>query len=74
MKKQILLKELRTKDSKLLIKELHDSQKLLTELKFKSSFNKLKNYREINFQQKKIARVWSILTEKAMSEIKEKNV
>jgi len=72
MKKTVVLKELRSKDTKSLFSELAISRKKLSELRFKASFRKIKNYKEINFEQKKIARIWTILSEKALQELKDK--
>lgn len=66
MKKTEELKELKGKDVKSLFKELQEAEKKMTELRFSASFRKLKNFHEITKERKKIARIWTILTEKAM--------
>lgn len=69
MKKVEELKELRTLDDKVLYKEITTTNHKLSELEFKASFRKVKNYREIRQLKKRIARIWTILAEKAMLEI-----
>ena len=71
MKKTIEIKELKEKDTKALARELKDLEIKLADLKFKSSFRKLKNYHEITATRKRIARIWTILGEKIVSKIKE---
>lgn len=74
MKKKELIKELRAKDTKSLFKELEESQKRICELQFKASFRKLKNYKSVCTERQKIARIWTILSEKALAELeKEQN-
>lgn len=65
MKKTTQLKEIRQKDTKDLVKELADLNVKLTELQFKVSFRRLKNFHEITIVRKKIARIWTIMGEKA---------
>ena len=72
MKKTIILKELRDKDTKSLFSELAGSRRKLSELRFKASFRKIKNYKEISFEKRKIAWIWTILSEKALQELKDK--
>lgn len=69
MKSNLYLKEYRTKDFKELFLELKKAQKNLVELKFKAAFKKLKNYQAISFERKKIARIWTILSEKTIEQI-----
>jgi len=71
MKKVAELKELRDKDEKALYKELTDLNKKMIDLKFNASFRKLKNFHEITATRKRIARIWSILSEKAESQLEE---
>ncbi|KKQ18202.1 MAG: 50S ribosomal protein L29 [Berkelbacteria bacterium GW2011_GWA1_36_9] len=68
MKTTVELQELRSKDKKDLYKELQSLQKKLTELRMGQSFRKLKNYHEITQTRKKIARLWTILSEKIFEE------
>lgn len=72
MKKTVVLKELRSKDTKTLFAELAASRRKLAELRFKASFRKIKNYQEISYEQKKIAWIWTILSEKALQALKDK--
>jgi ribosomal protein L29 len=64
MKSKELLIELRKKDPKALLSELKDLNSKLTDLQFKSSFRRLKNFHEITQTRKRIARIWTILGEK----------
>ena len=74
MKKVEELKELRSQNDKDLYKEISTLNHKLSELEFKASFRKVKNYREIRQFKKRIARIWTILAEKAMLELlKEEN-
>lgn len=68
MKKTVEISNLRNKDRKDLYKELQETQKKLTELRLSQSFRKLKNYREISRTRKKIAQIWTILSEKILTE------
>lgn len=63
MKKNLELKEIRTKDTKALVKELDVLNKKLVELQFKTAFKRLKNFHEITLTRKRIARIWTILNE-----------
>lgn len=73
MKKTIELQELRAKNKKELFKELQITRDKLTEYRFSQSFRKLKNYKEINRSRKKIARLWTILTQKLLEEENQKS-
>lgn len=75
MKKTEMLKDLKSKDSKNLYSELQDVNKKITELRFKAAFRKLKNYQEISILRKKVARIWTILAQRALQELiaQEKN-
>ena len=66
------LQELREKDNQALFKELVDLNKKLADLRFKASFKKIKNFREINRQRKNVARIWTILSERAQKELAKK--
>lgn len=65
MKKIPELKEIRAKDTKALTLELSVLNKKLVELQFKTAFKRLKNFHEITLTRKRIARIWTILNEKA---------
>lgn len=71
MKKTVEIKEIREKDNKALIKELRELENKVSDLRFKTSFRKLKNFHEITVARKKIARIWTILNEKAIQKIEE---
>jgi len=72
MKKTITLKELRSKEIKTLFSELEAARNKLADLRFKASFRKLKNYKAIDIERKKIAQIWTILSENAIQELKKK--
>lgn len=69
MKKIPELKEIRAKDTKALTLELSVLNKKLVELQFKTAFKRLKNFHEITLTRKRIARIWTILNEKAVENI-----
>lgn len=69
MKKKNELKELREKDIKQLFVDLKQSNKRITKLKFSAKFRELKNFHEITSERKKIARIWTVISEKAMEKI-----
>lgn len=69
MKKTKELQELRAVKESDLAKELLAAQKKLTELNFSRAFLKIKNYHEITFLRKKIARIWTVLSEKSLSKL-----
>lgn len=71
MKKTVEIKEIREKDTKSLVKELKDLEKKVSDLRFKASFRKLKNFHEITVSRKRIARIWTILGEKVIQNMKE---
>ncbi|MBM2820783.1 MAG: ribosomal protein [Candidatus Berkelbacteria bacterium] len=73
MKIKVQTKELREKSTKDLVKDLKESEKKISELKFQASFKKLKNYKQIQHERKKIARIWTILSEKAIEELSKEN-
>jgi len=66
------LEQLREKDNRALFKELADLNKKLVELKFKASFKKIKNFKEINYIKKNIARIWTILSQRAQEDLAKK--
>lgn len=69
MKKTIQIKELKGKETRDLFRELADTEKKISELRFKASFKKLKNYREITMLRKKVAWIWTILSERTSEEL-----
>lgn len=69
MKKNLELEELRSKDNQALFTELKESERKIVDLKFKSTFKKLKNYKEIALERKKAARIWTILAERAIKKL-----
>ena len=74
MKKTQEIKDLRIKDKKALYKELESLNSKLVELNTSATFRKLKNIQSIGQTRRRIAWVWTILTEKAMAEVtKEEN-
>lgn len=66
MKKNLELKEIRSRDAKALVLELESLNKKLVELQFKTAFKRLKNFHEITLTRKRIARIWTILNELAI--------
>lgn len=73
MKKTTQLKEIRKSDTKALVKELSDLNSKLTNLQFKASFRRLKNFHEITANRKQIARIWTVLNEKVIEDIKKES-
>lgn len=71
MKIKETLVEIRKKEPKALIKELAELNAKLTDLQFKVSFRRLKNFHEITEVRKRIARVWTILGEKVEVKLEE---
>jgi len=69
MKKTVQIKELREKDIRQLLTELEQSNRKIAKLKFSAKFRELKNFHEITCERKKIARIWTIISEKAMEKI-----
>lgn len=65
------IKELSEKDIKELSKELNKSRQKLTELRSNIVLGKLKNFREIRLTRKRIARIMTILSNKAAALIEE---
>ncbi|MBI2054180.1 MAG: 50S ribosomal protein L29 [Candidatus Staskawiczbacteria bacterium] len=55
--------ELRKKDKKELEKQAQDLRKKLADIRFKFSYNKLKNVKEISNSKKEIARILTVLKE-----------
>lgn len=72
MKVKKELQEYREKENSALFGELKELNTKLTQLQFKASFKKLKNYQEIKMLRKKIARIWTVLGEKTLMQLKEK--
>jgi ribosomal protein L29 len=73
MKTSQELKELKSKDAKDLFKDLEESYKKLTQMKFEAAFKKIKNYKAIGRERKKIARIWTILGQKTLENINKEN-
>lgn len=71
MKETQVIKEIRQKDEKALMKELQDLYQKMTDLRFKASFRRLKNFHEITQTRKKIAQIWTVLNEKALAKLNE---
>lgn len=69
MKKVTLLKELRQKEIKQLFSELAESNKKIAKLKFGAKLRELKNFHEITSERKKIARIWTVISEKAIEKM-----
>lgn len=69
MKKSNQIKELKEKSDEALYKELIELRKKLSELKFRASFRKLKNYHEITQARKKVARIWTLLNERTIEKL-----
>lgn len=61
MKQAKIFEELLAKDNKALYKELEELNKKLADLRFKSAFRNLKNFREMPQARKTIAQIWTIL-------------
>lgn len=68
MKNTQIIKELRAMDVKALTKELALTNEKLAKLRSDLAFRKLKNYRQILLTRQRIAKIWTILNEKAMAE------
>lgn len=68
MKKAIILKELKEKDSKSLAKEVVVLEKNMAKLRLDTAMRKLKNVNQIQDTRKNIARIWTILNERALEE------
>jgi len=68
------LKELSDMDDKALFAEITLLNKKLADLQFKVAFRKLKNYREIPALRKRIARIWTILNERAYQKVMQKEI
>lgn len=65
MKKTQIVKELREKDINALSRELLELNEKITKLRLDASLRKLKNVKEIAGTRKKIARILTIINEKA---------
>lgn len=64
MKSKELLKTLRKEDTKTLYKKLNEEYKNLHELNFSAKFRNLKDISETKKTKKKIARIYTVLSEK----------
>jgi len=71
MKKASLIKELKEKDNKALAKELVELEKNMAKLRLDAAMRKLKNVKQIQETRKRIARIWTILNERALVETNE---
>jgi len=71
MKKASLIKELKEKDNKALAKELVELEKNMAKLRLDAAMRKLKNVKQIQETRKRIARIWTILNERALVEANE---
>lgn len=63
------LKNLREKDAKSLITEIEVIHKKRTDLCIQNSFGKAKNVKEIGLLRRKIARIRTVLQEKALEKL-----
>jgi ribosomal protein L29 len=70
MKKTQLLKELKEKDSKVLSKEIVELTHKLAKLNLDAAMRKLKNVKEIQATRHTVARIWTILNERALAAAK----
>jgi len=73
MKSQDTLKELRAKDSKDLNKELVELNQKIAKFHLDAAMRRLKNVKSIQESKHRVARIWTILNERAMSQIEDKN-
>lgn len=69
MKKNLELKEIRSKEMTVVSSEIAVLDKKLVELQFKTAFRRLKNFHEITQTRKRLARLWTILNEKAQEKV-----
>lgn len=69
MKKSQILKELKEKDSAALNKELTGLTQKMAKLKLDAAMRKLKNVKSIAETRHRVARIWTILNERAIKEI-----
>lgn len=65
------LEELNNYGEKALYAKILEINRNLVDLKFRASFRKLKNYKEIKGNRKKIARCWTILNQKIRTRIEQ---
>lgn len=69
MKKNLELKEIRSKETTALSAEIVVLEKKLVELQFKTAFRRLKNFHEITLTRKRLARLKTILNEKIQEKV-----
>lgn len=69
MKKASLIKELKAKDNKTLAKDLVELEKNLAKLRLNAAMRQLKNVKQIQEARKQIARIWTILNERAIEQV-----
>jgi ribosomal protein L29 len=70
MKKTQILKELNEKDSKVLSKELVELSHKMAKMRLDVAMRKLKNVKSIEDTRKRVARIFTILNERAITEAK----
>jgi len=70
MKKTQILKELIEKDSKALSKELVELSHKMAKMRLDVAMRKLKNVKSIEDTRKRVARILTILNERAINEAK----
>lgn len=70
MKKTVLIKELREKDISALGSEIIELNQKMVKLRLDAAMKKLKNVKQIQDMRKRIARIWTVLNEKALEKIK----
>lgn len=70
MKKTQILKELNEKDSKALSKELVELSHKMAKMRLDVAMRKLKNVKSIEDTRKRVARILTILNERAVTEAK----
>ena len=68
MKKTQILKELNEKDSQALNKELAELTIAMAKMRLDVAMRKLKNVKQIEDTRKRVARIWTILNERALNE------
>lgn len=69
MKKSQILKELKEKDNAALNKELLELSQKMAKLRLDVAMRKLKNVKAISETRHRVARIWTILNERAIKEI-----
>ena len=72
MKKTQLLKELREAKAESLSKEIVELNHKMSKLKLDAAMSRLKNVKEIKHTRTRIARIWTVLNERAISEVEKR--